>query len=173
MSTAPSEIKPSLARPRLVTAQERPQYSKLLKWAIAAGIGLLLAGGSMLWRMHVQNLVTYDTVPVERGSIQAKVTATGNLNAVKDVLVSSQVSGNIKALYADWNTKVKQGQLIALIDPQIFQAQVDQATAAFRSASAATVTAQAQLEKAKSDLSAAVAGEKSAEAIAAALLHAP
>src|SRR5579864_4659069 len=115
----------------------------------------------------MQNVVTYETVPVERGSVQAKVTATGNLNAVVDVLVSSQVSGNIKALYADWNSKLKKGQLVALIDPQIFQAQVDQATATFHSAQAAGITAQAQVEKSKSDMSAANAGEKSAEAIAA------
>jgi HlyD family secretion protein len=83
------------------------------------------------------------------------------------VLVSSQVSGNIKALYADWNSKVKKGQLIGLIDPQIFQAQVDQANASFRSAHAATITAQAQLEKTKSDVSAANAAEKDGEAVAA------
>jgi HlyD family secretion protein len=83
------------------------------------------------------------------------------------VLVSSQVSGNIKALYADWNSKVKKGELVALIDPEIFQAQVDQATATFRAAHSATVTAQAQVEKAKSDLSSANASEKNAEAIVA------
>ncbi len=109
----------------------------------------------------------YETVPVERGSIQANVTATGTLNAVVDVLVSSQVSGNIKALYADWNTKVKKGQLVALIDPEIFPAQVDQATATYRSAHSASITAQAQVEKSRSDLSAAVANEKNAEAVAA------
>ena len=65
--------------------------------------------GGALWRAHLQNAITYETVPVERGSIQAKVTATSNLNAVVDVLVSSQVSGNIKALYGDWNSKVKKG----------------------------------------------------------------
>ena len=77
------------------------------------------------------------------------------------------MSGNIKALYADWNSKVKKGQLIGLIDPQIFQAQVDQANASFRSAHAATITAQAQLEKTKSDVSAANAAEKDGEAVAA------
>jgi HlyD family secretion protein len=122
---------------------------------------------ALLWRTHLQNAITYQTVPVERGSVQARITATGNLNAVVDVLVSSQVSGNIKALYADWNSKVEKGQLVALIDPEIFQAQVDQATATLRSAHAATITAQAQLEKAKSELSAAHASEKNAEAIAA------
>jgi HlyD family secretion protein len=123
--------------------------------------------GGIIWRAHLQGANTYETVQVERGSIQARVTATGNLNAVVDVLVSSQVSGNIKALYADWNSKVKKGQLVALIDPELFQAQVDQSTAAFRSAHSTTVTAQAQLEKAKSDSSTATANEKNAEAIAA------
>ena len=73
------------------------------------GLALALVVGGALWRAHLQNAITYETVPVERGSIQAKVTATSNLNAVVDVLVSSQVSGNIKALYGDWNSKVKKG----------------------------------------------------------------
>jgi HlyD family secretion protein len=134
---------------------------------VVAGVALAFVAAGAVWRAHLRNAITYDTVPVERGSIQARVTATGNLNAVVDVLVSSQVSGNIKALYADWNSKVKKGQLVAIIDPEIFQAQVDQASATFRSAHAATITAQAQLEKAKSDLSTANATEKNAEAIAA------
>lgn len=89
---------------------------------------------------------------MERGSIQAKITSTGNLNAVVDVFVSSQVSGNIKALYVDWNSKVKKGQLVALIDPEILQ--LDQAAVTVRSAHAAVITAQAQIEKAKAELNA-------------------
>jgi HlyD family secretion protein len=77
------------------------------------------------------------------------------------------VSGNIQVLYADWNSKVKKGQLVTLIDPEIFQAQVDQASATYRSTHSATITAQAQVQKAKADLSAAVASERNAEAIAA------
>jgi len=144
--------------------RSRPNW---LKWGLLAALVAFLAASGLLWRAHVQNAIHYETVPVGRGSIQASVSATGSLNAVKDVLVSSQVSGNIQALYADWNTKVKKGQLVALIDPEIFQAQVDQASATVRSAHAATVTAEAQLEKAKSDLSGVIASEKNAEAIAA------
>ncbi len=157
------------ARPTLVPSPlpEKSSRPKWLKWALAAGFVVLSAGGAFLWRAHAQNTIRYETVPVERGSIQAKVTATGTLNAVVDVLVSSQVSGNIKALYADWNSKVKKDQLVALIDPQIFQSQVDQASATLRSAHAAAITAQAQLEKSKADLSATNASEKNAEAIAA------
>jgi len=169
MATVPTQIEPVPARPSIVTAPPpvKSSRSKWLKWGVAAAIALALAVGGLLWRAHLQNTITYETVPVERGPIQATVTATGNLNAVVDVLVSSQVSGNIKALYADWNSKVKKGQLVALIDPEIFQAQVDEANATFHSAHSATVTAQAQVEKAKSDLSSANASEKNAEAIVA------
>lgn len=150
----------------LPPAAKKPRV-KWIKWTLAAGLAVLAAASALVWRAHQQNAITYETIPVERGSIQARITATGNLNAVVDVLVSSQVSGNIKALYADWNSKVQKGQLVALIDPEIFQAQVDQASATFRSAHSATITALAQIEKAKSDLSAANAGVKNAEAIAA------
>jgi len=157
------------SRPTLVPLPpaEKRVRPKWFKWVLLPLLVVFLAAGGLLWRAHVQNAIHYETVPVEHGSIQASVTATGSLNAVKDVLVSSQVSGNIQALYADWNTKVKKDQLVALIDPEIFQAQVDQAAATVRSAHAATVTAEAQLEKVKSDLSGVIATEKNAEAIAA------
>src|SRR5579864_8840915 len=168
MATAPTQIGTVPTRPHIVAALHPTKTSrKWLRWGVAAGLALALAVAGAFWRAHLQNAITYETVPVERGSIQAKVTATGNLNAVVDVLVSSQVSGNIKTLYADWNSKVKKGQLVAVIDPQIFQAQVDQASAVFRSAHSATITAQAQIEKVKADLSAAIASQKNAEAIAA------
>ena len=64
-----------------------------------------------------------------RGSISAYVTANGTVNPVITVLVGSQVSGTILKLYADYNTKVKMGQVVAQIDPAIFQAQVSQAKA--------------------------------------------
>ncbi len=130
------------ARPTLVPSPlpEKSTPLKWLKWALAAGFAVLLAGGTFLWRAHAQNTIRYETVPVKRGSIQAKVTATGTLTVVVDVLVSSQVSGNIKALYADWNSKVKKDQLVALIDPEIFQSQVDQVSATLGSAHARTGT---------------------------------
>lgn len=169
MVTAPTHIGSFPAQPgdSIAVPPAKRWRSKWLKWGVVAGFVLALAAGGLFWRAHLQNSIHYETVPVERGSIQAKVNATGNLNAVVNVLVSSQVSGNIKALYADWNSKVTKGQLIALIDPEIFQSQVDQASATFRSAHSATLTAQAQIEKARSDLSAAIAGEKNAEAITA------
>ena len=67
-------------------------------WALAIGLIIALAVIGELWRMHSQNAITYETVPLERGLVQASVTATGAVNAVVDVQVGSQVSGNIRAL---------------------------------------------------------------------------
>ncbi|MDH5767940.1 MAG: efflux RND transporter periplasmic adaptor subunit [Nitrospirota bacterium] len=89
--------------------------------------------------------IKFKTEKVERGDIQATVTATGTVNAVTTVLVGTQVSGTIKQIYVDFNSPVKQGQLIAQIDPATFQAQVDQAKANF-------LSAKANLEKAEASL---------------------
>jgi len=68
----------------------------------------------------------FRTEPVTRGDIQATVTATGTVNAVTTVLVGTQVSGTIKNIYVDFNSRVKKGQLIAQIDPTMLEAQVAQ-----------------------------------------------
>ncbi|MGE0822393.1 MAG: biotin/lipoyl-binding protein [Candidatus Binatia bacterium] len=75
--------------------------------------------------------VRYATVNVDTGPIVAKVTATGTVSALVTVQVGSQVSGRIQHLYvyADFNTPVKKGQLIAKIDPQLFEAAEEQSRA--------------------------------------------
>src|SRR5206468_4637692 len=70
---------------------------------------------------------TYQTATVTRGPITQAVTATGTLNPMMNVQVGSQVSGNIQKLFADFNSQVKAGQVIAQIDPAVFQADVTQA----------------------------------------------
>jgi HlyD family secretion protein len=72
---------------------------------------------------------SYRTEQVSKGDIQQSVTATGTVNAVTTVLVGTQVSGTIKSLYADFNSRVTKGQLIALIDPEMLDAQLAQAKA--------------------------------------------
>jgi HlyD family secretion protein len=156
--------KPIPFRPTPIAKRGRQHWKR---WAVMAGLAVALAVGVELWRTHVANAIGYDTVPVERGPIQASVSASGTLNAVVDVQVGSQVSGNIKALYADFNTKVKKGQLVAEIDPEIFQTQVDEATAALASMHSATLTASAQVEKANSELAGTIASEKAAESVLA------
>ena len=68
----------------------------------------------------------YQTAPVTRGPMTQAVTATGTLNPVVNVQVGSQVSGNIAKLFADFNSQVKAGQVVAQIDPMLFQAAVTQ-----------------------------------------------
>ncbi|MBF0291091.1 MAG: efflux RND transporter periplasmic adaptor subunit [Nitrospinae bacterium] len=80
--------------------------------------------------------VKFKTEKVERGSIEEAVTATGALNAIKTVQVGAQVSGMIKKLFVDFNSTVKEGQLIAEIDPALFMAQLEQARANLASARA-------------------------------------
>lgn len=121
--------------------------------AIPFGLTLVLA---LIYSWNSPRL-EYMTQRVDRGDIESTVTTTGNVNAVITVQVGSQVSGNIKALYADFNTKVKKGQLVALIDPAPFQAAVDQAHATVNNARAAVLTAQATVAKSQSDLASALA----------------
>ncbi len=76
-------------------------------------------------------------MPVTRGAITQAVTATGTLNPVVNVQVGSQVSGNIQKLFVDFNSKVKAGDVVAQIDPVLFQAAVMQAQGDVASAQAA------------------------------------
>jgi HlyD family secretion protein len=94
----------------------------------------------------------FRTVKAEQGEIRSIVTATGTINPVITVLVGSQISGTIKALYADFNSVVREGQVVAQIDPAIFEAQVEQGRANVLSAQANLLNAQANLENAKANL---------------------
>src|ERR1035437_9045501 len=94
----------------------------------------------------------YFTARVERGDIRDVVDSTGTINAVTTVLVGSQVSGTIAKLGADFNSRVRKGQVIAEIDPALFQGALLQATADLNSAKANVVVAQANFEKTKASL---------------------
>lgn len=125
---------------------------KILFWSI---LFVILAGAAFGYFYFFKNReieVRYRTAKVERGSISAYVTANGTVNPVITVLVGSQVSGTIQKLYADYNTRVKTGDLIAQIDPAIFQAQVSQAKAKVENARAAFLTAQADIANAQSNI---------------------
>jgi HlyD family secretion protein len=111
---------------------------------------VLSAGGFFLCQKGSNQ--KFRLVKAERGEISLVVTATGTINPVITVLVGSQVSGTIKALYADFNSRVKEGQVIAQIDPAIFEAQVEQGRANVLSAQANHLNAQANHENAKANL---------------------
>src|SRR5947208_14664471 len=89
--------------------------------------------------------VQVQTSPITRGDIVDTVGASGTLQAVTTVQVGSQVSGNISYLGADFNSIVKKGQVIARLDPSLFEAQLQQAKANLSQS-------QASLAKAQSDL---------------------
>lgn len=82
------------------------------------------------------NAPQFKTEKVSIGNILSTVTATGTVNAVTTVLVGTQISGTIKEIYVDFNSRVKKGQIIAQIDPATFEAQVEQARANLLSAHA-------------------------------------
>ncbi len=115
---------------------------------------VLLVGGFIFYRWKGQNGLNqkFRTIKVERGEISTNVTATGTINPVITVLVGSQVSGTIKALSADFNSRVKEGQIIAQIDPALFEAQVDQARANVLNAQATLLNAQSNLQSAQANV---------------------
>lgn len=89
-------------------------------------IGLAI-GGYMFFNGERKAPVRYRTAAIERGSVVSIVSATGTINPVVSVQVGTQVSGMIKSLHADFNSRVKAGDKVATIDPEPFKARRDQA----------------------------------------------
>ena len=97
--------------------------------------------------MNRRSDVRYFTATLERGDIREIVQATGTINAVTTVQVGSQVSGTIAQLFADFNSRVSKGQVIAQIDPSIFEGNLLQARADLENARANLASARANLER--------------------------
>jgi len=118
------------------------------KWLILAGliaaIGVVAAFG-----LNRSGQVQHFTAKVERGEINDVVEATGTINAVITVQVGSQVSGTIAKLNVDFNSRVHKGDIVALIDPALFQGALLQATADLENAKANLAAAKANLEKSR------------------------
>lgn len=114
------------------------------KWRLAmlACVLLLAAGGGWYFLRGSKTEVSYNTTKAERGSLSATVTSSGTINPVVTVTVGTPVSGIIKELFADYNSQVKKGQIIAQIDPATYRALVEQSRGSY-------LNAQANLDKAK------------------------
>jgi HlyD family secretion protein len=127
---------------------------KKFLFTIIISLVVVLGGGFFLYQKLSQKGANqkFRVVRVQRGEIASIVTATGTINPVITVLVGSQISGTIKALYADFNSQVKEGQVIAQIDPAIFEAQVEQGKANVLNAQGNLLNAEANLENAKANL---------------------
>jgi HlyD family secretion protein len=155
----------TLRRPRPVPSFQQPpvQHPAEPRWhrkALFGGLAaiLLLAVAVLIWRaMRTPAAPAYGTVRVERGNIAKTISATGKLQALTTVQVGTQVSGRISELYADFNTHVTKGQVIARLDPSQLQAQLTQANANY-------ATAQANIQTAENSILSADAGVEGAQA---------
>ena len=122
---------------------------------IAIGLAsVAIVGGGAWWLMQSKtDAPTYKTAKIERGNLQATVSASGAVNPVTQVSVGTQISGQIKELYVDFNSEVRAGQLIALIDPETYEYRMRQAQADVDAARAAVLTAQANVLAAAAQVS--------------------
>lgn len=132
------------------------------KTYVAAGAVALVLVGALGWwwtQRGGSTEVQYRTGKIERGPLQSAVSASGSVSPVTQVTVGTQVSGQIKDLYVDFNSEVKAGQLLAVIDPETFeyrvrsaQADVDAARAVVLTAQANVMASRAQVSRAQTDL---------------------
>jgi HlyD family secretion protein len=128
-------------------------------------LGLLgAATAAYVYYSRRQTPPRYMLARVERGQIASTVNATGTVNAVVTVQVGSQITGKIQKLYADFNTDVQEGQVIAQIDPALFEARASQARANLANARAAVQVAEATVENSRAAVETAQANTRSAQA---------
>ncbi len=141
------------------------------KQLIITAIGVILVGatgGYFLWGRRGAS-EEYLTAKVELGAIRNTVAATGTLQAVTTVPVGSQVSGTISELFADFNTVVKKGQVVAQLDPRVYEAQVESQRANLEQARANLADAEARVLAAEAAVETQRAGVSGANANLAAL----
>jgi HlyD family secretion protein len=110
---------------------------------------IVAAAGSMLLGWHDDDAPDYRLARVERGPIVSTVTASGTLAAVVTVQVGSQISGQLKEIYADFNSEVKAGELIARLDSATYDARLKQAEANLALAQASVKTQRAAVAKSR------------------------
>ena len=120
-----------------------------MRLAVVAALFCALILGLGYTYSHESSVPTFLTAPVERGSIATLVKASGTVEAVVSVDVSSQLSGRIAEVFVNFNDTVKAGQPIAQIDPEIFAARVNEARAALNVATATAHVQKAAVERAK------------------------
>jgi len=116
-----------------------------------AGLTVLIIGG-YLYGQGIGTTPKYRFAPVERGPLTVEVSASGTLMPVVTVTVSSQLSGQVKAIHVDYNSPVKKDQPIALIAPEIFESKVNQARGELGNAEAAVLNQRALVQRARADV---------------------
>lgn len=129
---------------------QRLGLRRLAKYGALSLLSLGIVAGAIRWqRAPAAAAFQFDTARVDRGPIQAKVTANGAVSALVTVNVGSQVSGRVQTLLVDFGSTVKQGQVVATIDPSLFRAASDQAAANHRAAVASVAKGEAQVVNAE------------------------
>ncbi len=123
------------------------------RWLIAAIVIVAIALGGWWWMRRDAGEAEgrYRTVRVERGDIRVAISSTGTLSAISTVTVGSQISGQVTEVLVDFNSPVKQGDVLLRIDPSTFNAQIAQGSAQVASAQAQLRQAQATLRNAQLD----------------------
>lgn len=122
---------------------------KFLLWLIF----LIAAGwGIFLWLGDQPQTMAFATKPLVKGQITETVTATGTINPISNIEVGTQVSGRIQNIFVDYNSKVKKGDLLALIDPALFESNVAKEKANLDVAKAQVLVAQASRDYYKKQL---------------------
>src|SRR3712207_5414951 len=119
---------------------------------ITAAAAAITALGGGLWfyqRADAREVPAYRFAAVQRADVQSTVSATGSLSAVTTVQVGTQVSGQVSAINADYNSKVKKGQLLARIDPTLQQQAVADAQAGLERSRAQYEAARREYERNK------------------------
>ena len=119
------------------------------RWILVLLVFGAAVGGVMYFKSDHTEALQYQTAPVARGDLTQLVTASGQLNPVLNVQVGSQISGNIAKLFADFNSLVKSNQVVAQLDPAIFQASVHQAEGDLANARAGLELQQVQAKRSK------------------------
>jgi HlyD family secretion protein len=119
-------------------------------------VGLATLVGILGWMYYgstrASSAPTLATAPITRGEVVEVVDATGTVQAVTTVQVGTQVSGTIKSLHADFNSRVRRGQVVAELEPSLFETQVEQARASLMRLEAEVRRAEVQLEDAQHKL---------------------
>jgi HlyD family secretion protein len=131
---------------------------------VGVGVVAALATAGYVVSKNRTPATRFRTATLDRGTIIATVSATGALAAVTTVQVGSQVSGQIREVLVDFNSPVRKNQLIARIDPDVFQAKLNAATADLESAQAQVLNQRANVEKVRADVENTRAAASTAEA---------
>jgi len=135
-------------------SQTQPRRRRSFSRVLLVVAAVLVAAGAWYWFKGAGSAgeeSPWRTVRVERGDIRVAISATGTLSAISTVTVGSQISGQVTEVLVDFNSQVKQGDVLARIDPRTYEAQIQQGAAQIASARASLAQAQATLRNAELD----------------------